>query len=385
MPLLAVLGLGAAGGFSERTGEIREEQRRKDFDSFNAIVKAASAAGETDFFTQETMKSYKKLGGDEGSFDVFRQVAAAPLTQEHRQTMLASILAEREQAKTKGAVAGAQRQAVEEGGLEGLTREERVGLISPAAAQAGIGARQVTVQEQELPIKRQEVAVRSRLADIQDRQLTLEAKLGFGKLDVAKQLANLEGTKTKLLGEQLRGNLSGELITKGGFPAGEAAALADHMLGRKTITDEKLLAKVPAARAAMSDVNGRLSQSLNLNQEANKLLDKIQRPGKGVTISAADKASDVSQFNSLMIESLKLRASVQQMDDAEITRYLRNNLRFFTKKGDIVSFNEGEAMKLGVEDYITDPRQFGLGAESLGDRPGSRKFLGEFTGTAAGP
>src|SRR3970282_2453836 len=133
--LLAAFGIGAAGGLSERTGEIREEQRRKDFDAFNAVLKAASAGGEVDLFTDDMMKAYKKLGGAEQSFIALREVAKLPFTQEQRKANLATVLAEREQAMTKGAVAGAQRQAVEEGGLGQLSREAKVTVVSLAAAE----------------------------------------------------------------------------------------------------------------------------------------------------------------------------------------------------------------------------------------------------------
>lgn len=377
VPLLAVLGLGAAGGFSERTGELKEQQRVKDFDAFSAVMKAAAAAGETDFFGQETQKSYKRLGGDEGSFNAFRQIAGAELTQEQRSAAFAAVMEEREQARTKGALAGAQREAIEEGGLEGLGREERIALATAPqqTAAAGLQARGAAVQERTVAVQEQELPIKKRLADLKDTELKLQDRLGTGELAVRNRLARVQEQHNKLVGQQLRGNIANDLTLKGGFPSGEATVLADHILGNKIITDEKLLAKLPIARQSLEATTSVLAQSFNRMKEANDIIDKTQRPGKGIVVSAADKASNLATANTMMIESLQQRSQVEQLDDPTKNRFIMNNLRFMTEKGEIVTLNEAAARDIDFSELSPRPREFGISETEISSSSGVKEAV----------
>ncbi len=391
--LLGALFLGGLGGFAGEKGRQATEKKTRDFNAFMRVAQGAAAAGETDFFTDENLRSFKKLGGDETVFGAFGQLASADLTQEARNALLQGFIESGAKSRAGTARAGVAENvfrgvASVGGGRAAGQRLPPAGVVGaavgPGAAQAeaalrgaAVGERGAAVQEAGVGIARREVAVREAGVGISRERLQLDRDIAAGKADALTRQLDLVQQELGIKENQIRGLLTADIQATGIAP-GDAQVITKSFLTGEPIKNERLAKLVPQARAALKDITA-AKLGLNASFKSRKaLLNTIAKKVRG-KLTTVEIGSILDQHNGKVLEEIQTRQGIGEIrTQQEAIDYIFNNMVFRAPDGSIVNLRVAEQKGIDFRQLTPSVPQ-GI-VSTRGPSPAATGFLREAQG-----
>ena len=408
--ILGSIGLGLVGGFASEKARLGQEKKQRDFNSVLRVMQAASAAGESDFFTPETLKTFKGAGGDEGVFGALRDFSLLDIPQEQRSTLINALIEQSAKAKAGTAKAGVAQQifaGIEQAGKAGqigqrLPPEAILGAAGlEGAAEAGTAARRATVaergaatQERQATVAERGAAVRERIAGVEEQRVEFQAEvardriqldreLGRGKLDAFVRQVDLQGRELDITESRVRGLLAAD-IQQSGIKAGDAQVLAKHFLTGDPIKDKRLADLVPQARLSLSEVTGALNANLNSFKSRKALLNTVKAQAVRGKVAPAEVASVLDEHNALVLQEVQSLGSIGRLaTQQQVISYIMNNMVFRTPDGRIVNLRVAQQQGIDFSKLTpTVPQGIGRTDEPS---PAAGGFVGQALGRSQGP
>ncbi len=391
--MLGALLLGAAGGFAGERSRKTQEKQTRDFNAFMRVAQGAAAAGESGFFTDENLKSFKKLGGDETVFGALGQLAGAELTQEARNALLQGFIESGAKSRAGTARAGVAENvfrgvASVGGGRAAGQRLPPAGVVGaavgPGAAQAetavrgaGVAERRVTTEEAGVGIARREVVVKEAGVGISRERLQLDRDIAAGKADALTRQLDLVQREIGVKEDQIRGLLTAD-IQQSGIAPGDSQVLAKSFLTGEPIKNERLAKLVPQARASLSEVTA-AKQGLNASFKSRKgLLNTVAKKVRG-KLTAPEIASTLDQHNALVLQEIQTRQTIGEIrTQQEAIDYVFNNMVFRAPDGSLVNLRVAEQKGIDFSQLSPSVPQ-GI-ASTRGPSPAATGFLREAQG-----
>ena len=390
--LLPIL-LGGVAGFASEKGRQAQEKKTRDFNSFMRVTQGAAATGETDFFTDENLRSFKKLGGDETVFGALGQLASADLTQEQRGTLLSALVessaksrAGTQRARVAGEVfggisTGAARQAGQRlppAGVVGAAVGPEAAQAETAVRGAGVAERRVAVEETGVGIARREVAVREAGVGIDRQRLQLDRDIAAGKADALTRQLDLVQQEIGVKENQIRGLLTAD-IQGSGIAPGDSQVLAKSFLTGEPIKDKRLAKLVPQARASLNDTTAALN-NINASFKSRKaLLNTIAKKVRG-KLTTAEVGSTLDQHNAIVLQEVQSLTGIGRITtQQQAIDYIFNNMFFRAPDGSVVNLRVAE--QKGIDFRQLSPNvPAGIPGSTQGPSPAATGFLREAQG-----
>ena len=359
LPGLIAFLLGAAGGASveggKRKAKLEDEQRA----SFMEVVSQRAAVGDKAFFENTDFTKSAKRFGMEETMLAFKAVAAAPLTQEQREALLATQRQKTATAQAGTELAGAQSEALQTitqnltgGGPTGAPPIPFEQL--PPASQAAIfpPAGQVSAQVRGQDIQEQTERTRmdvelKKLAELKASNAT-EARIADARIDVMQTQNRIDRNRVRVS----EGTLVDDMGKTFGLTVAESRAAMRFVTGKTDKLSEGLRTKIGKAATAGGDTPlDVLKEAHKLSTEGRKIHDDVltawNKKGAGkVKLEDEEVISRLQQANAKVLQGLQLQMRAGLITQEEMINRIALEFRVLTDDKEIVSPHTASGMQV---------------------------------------